>query len=117
MQLFIRRSCPMIAAPVQRGVDGIPKGSHDTSVLPTVGHSEPHTGHHRKIGDMRQRTIARALFVPLVLASMVLGVYLLYPSGWHGYKRGSAKFDSSTWKSYRNTGSTYRWCALDDLLA
>jgi hypothetical protein len=28
MQLFVRRYCPMIAAPVQCDVDGIPKGAH-----------------------------------------------------------------------------------------
>jgi hypothetical protein len=28
MQLFVRDDCTMIAAPVQRDVDGIPKGSH-----------------------------------------------------------------------------------------
>src|SRR5262249_61353151 len=28
MQLFIRGTCAMIAAPVQSDVDGIPKGSH-----------------------------------------------------------------------------------------
>jgi len=28
MQVFIRRDCTVIAAPVQCDVDGIPKGSH-----------------------------------------------------------------------------------------
>jgi hypothetical protein len=28
MQLFVRGNCTMIAAPIQRDVDGIPKGSH-----------------------------------------------------------------------------------------
>src|SRR5215475_10392373 len=28
MQVFVRDHCTMIAAPVQRDVDGIPKGSH-----------------------------------------------------------------------------------------
>src|SRR5438094_5779268 len=35
MQLFVCGNCTMIAAPVQRDVDGIPKGSHDASVPPT----------------------------------------------------------------------------------
>jgi hypothetical protein len=28
MQVFVRDDCPMIAAPVQGHIDGIPKGSH-----------------------------------------------------------------------------------------
>src|ERR1044071_7074036 len=28
MQFFVRRTCTMIAAPIQGDVDGIPKGSH-----------------------------------------------------------------------------------------
>jgi hypothetical protein len=34
MQLFVRRYCTMIAAPVQCDVDGIPKGSHYVRVPP-----------------------------------------------------------------------------------
>src|SRR5688572_19673669 len=34
MQLFVRRYCTMIAAPVQCDVDGIPKGSHSGGVPP-----------------------------------------------------------------------------------
>ena len=34
MQLFVRRYCTMIAAPIQGDVDGIPKGSHDVIVTP-----------------------------------------------------------------------------------
>jgi hypothetical protein len=29
MQLIIRGTCTMIDAPVQRDIDGIPKGSHE----------------------------------------------------------------------------------------
>jgi hypothetical protein len=36
MQLFVRGSCTMIAAPVQCDVDGIPKGSQDLRVPPVV---------------------------------------------------------------------------------
>jgi hypothetical protein len=36
MQLFIRGDCTMIAAPVQRDVDGIPKGSHFSRASPAV---------------------------------------------------------------------------------
>ena len=35
MQFFVREHCTMIAAPVQCDVDGIPKGSHCVSVMPT----------------------------------------------------------------------------------
>jgi hypothetical protein len=34
MQVFVRDSFPMIAAPVQCDVDGIPEGSHCASVPP-----------------------------------------------------------------------------------
>jgi hypothetical protein len=34
MQFFVRGTCTMIDAAVQRDVDGIPKGSHYVSVLP-----------------------------------------------------------------------------------
>jgi len=34
MQVFVRDDCPMIAAPVQCDVDGIPKGSHYGTVSP-----------------------------------------------------------------------------------
>jgi hypothetical protein len=39
MQVFVREHFAMIAAPVQRDVDGIPKGSHDVSVAPIEGES------------------------------------------------------------------------------
>jgi hypothetical protein len=32
MQVFVRDPFPMIAAPVQRDIDGVPKGSHDVRV-------------------------------------------------------------------------------------
>src|SRR6266851_4679974 len=35
MQFFVREYCTMIAAAVQRDVDGIPKGSHRVSISPT----------------------------------------------------------------------------------
>ncbi len=34
MQVLVRDHQPMIAAPVQRDIDGIPEGSHDASVPP-----------------------------------------------------------------------------------
>jgi hypothetical protein len=34
MQVFVRDHFPMIAAPVQCDVDGIPKGSHCVSISP-----------------------------------------------------------------------------------
>jgi len=36
MQIFVRRDCTMIAAPVQCDVDGVPKGSHFARVPPTL---------------------------------------------------------------------------------
>jgi hypothetical protein len=37
MQVFVRRDCAMIAAPVQCDVDGIPKGSHYVRVPIAIG--------------------------------------------------------------------------------
>jgi hypothetical protein len=37
MQLFVRDSCTMIAAPVQCDVDGVSKGSHYVRVLIAIG--------------------------------------------------------------------------------
>jgi hypothetical protein len=34
VQVFVRGDCTMIAAPVQRDVDGVPKGWHFARVLP-----------------------------------------------------------------------------------
>ena len=39
-QFFVREDCPMIAAPVQGDVDGIPKGSHHVTVSPIVWRSK-----------------------------------------------------------------------------
>jgi hypothetical protein len=54
MQVFVRDHHAMIAAPVQRDVDGIPEGSHDARVAPIewVGKvADPSTPAARKILD------------------------------------------------------------------
>jgi hypothetical protein len=52
MQFFVRGTCTMIDAAVQRDVDGIPKGSHYARVPPTGIQKSP----WRKRGhDLRER--------------------------------------------------------------
>jgi hypothetical protein len=52
MQLFVRESCAMIAAPVQRDVDGIPKGSHYVRVPIAIGQPNKAKLSHRWVANI-----------------------------------------------------------------
>jgi hypothetical protein len=62
--------------------------------------------------------IGRFVFAVLLGGFVLLMGYIIFPTRWTSNQRGSPAFDAEKWKMHdsRST-SSYRWCAVDDLLA